>query len=228
MITDPLSVYANEKNVNDNDIIFLGCSYTAGVGLTSLKQRYSNLVSNFFNKNEINCAKGGASNYYSFKQFNSLNFKSQNNLVIFQITELARIEYFNPKVQSFESIMLSNTHHKKLPHLLETFDDFYLINDLLSRLTLLINFCREKKLKLVIWSIARIPGNEVLETQLENYLLGFKEYIQLDNRLDTPTSYRVDNAADGTSQLGTGHPGPESNKLIAEKLITHINNLYFQ
>jgi hypothetical protein len=81
------------------------------------------------------------------------------------------------------------------------------------------------KVNLIIWSIARVFDFET-NRLIEDCLTQFKEYVYLNNALDSADSYRVDNGTDGTAQLGTGHPGPESHKLIAEKLLVHYKKLY--
>lgn len=75
-------------------------------------------------------------------------------------------------------------------------------------------------------NLAKSGTGNYLDDVLETYLNKFPEYVFLDGRLGTESSYRVDNAADGTAELGTGHPGPGSNQIIAEKLINHFNKLY--
>jgi hypothetical protein len=82
-----------------------------------------------------------------------------------------------------------------------------------------------RKIKLVIWSIAR-TNNYELDNIIEAYLNKYPEYIFMDNRLRVDGSYRVDNGTDGSSVLGDGHPGPKSNIIIAEQLLKHFHTLY--
>lgn len=51
----------------------------------------------------------------------------------------------------------------------------------------------------------------------------------MDNRLDTPDTYRVDNGRDGNGlPVGEGHPGPLSHRIIANKLLAKYSQLYNQ
>jgi hypothetical protein len=229
-LNDPLDIESIDITVNESNVIFFGCSFTDGVGLEK-NQRYSTLIANYFNKNEINLAKSGHGNYRTFDLFSQCNFSSENTIVVLQLTELSRIRWYREQVID---IMLSNNAvfqqlDKKtinFRHIQETYNDKFCIYDLIRQLRILISFCRAKKLKLVIWSIARFH-NEQLNTTIEEYLNKFPEYIYMNSELGAHDSYRVDNSSDGTEELGTGHPGPKSNKIIAQKLIAHIEKLYY-
>lgn len=211
-MNDPLNILTVAANVSERNIAFLGCSFTAGDGLVNIATRYSTLMAAHYNKVEINFAKGGGSNYRSFDIFGQLNFINTKSTLVLQLTELSRIRWYDSKIQD----RMLSTHPSK--ELLYTYNDKFLIYDLIRQLRIIVNFCREKQIKLIIWSIARFQ-NEELQQCLESYLTQFPEYIYINDRLDEEDSYRVDNAPDG-------HPGPESNRLIANKLITHLDSLY--
>lgn len=214
---DPLGIEIAPRDITHNDILFLGCSYTVGHGLPDSATKYSSIFSRYYNKQEINLASSGTGNYRSFDMFGQLNVAS-GATVILQITELSRIRWYSECVKD---VMLSREPNKEL---VTVYNDKFLIYDIIRQLRVIINFCRVNNIKLIVWSIARF-GN-YLDEVLETYLNKFPEYVFLDNRLDSAVSYRVDNASDGTDELGTGHPGPGSNQLIAEKLIDHFNKLY--
>lgn len=216
---DPLNIESIPRDITDSDIVFLGCSYTSGVGLTELDSRYSRLISAHYNKKEINLASGGDGNYRSFDLFGQLNFVDNGTKVVIQLTELSRLRLYTHRIVD-QRLSTNPT-----VELLTVYNDKFLIYDLIRQLRIVINYCRSRELKLVIWNIARF-NDELLDNALETYLEKFPEYVHLDNRLNTPTTYRVDNGTDGTTELGTGHPGPKSNQLIAEKLIAHFDKLY--
>jgi len=219
---DPLDIEVDSTHITENDIVFLGCSYTTGEGVNS-DVRYSTIIANYFNKNEINLAKGGCGNYRSFDLFGQLEIDN-NAVVVLQLTELSRIRWYADTIYERQlSNPTNDAHHKTL---VTVYNDKFLIHDLIRQLRVIVNYCRAKNLKLVVWSIARFNDQE-LDTIIETYLSKFPEYIFMDNRLDTVDSYRVDNGTDGRNKpVGVGHPGPESHKLLAEKLIKHLNTLY--
>ncbi len=215
---DPLNIEKSLSPISADDLLCLGCSYTYGVGV-ALEQRYTNLMSQLLQKNEINLAQGGGSNYRSFDLFGQLDIH-EGTIVILQLTDLSRIRWYdNDKIHD---IMLSNQPDR---HLLYTYNDKFCMYDTIRQLRIIVNYCRVKKLKLIMWSIARF-NNEFLDSVIEHYLNKFPEYIYMDNSLDGVNTYRVDNGSDGSELLGTGHPGPKSNEIIAEQLMTHLKKLY--
>lgn len=198
--------------------MFLGCSFTSGYGLVDQKQNWTSIFSDTINCNQVNFAANGANNYNSFDLFSQLQFDSEQNVVVLGITELARIQWYN---QQLQDVLIQREHSRIL---LPVYNDQFLIFELLKNLRYFMLACKIKNLRPVIWSIAR-PG--ALTQVLENYLSQYPEYVYLTNELDHPDTYRVDNATDGAGKpVGFGHPGIESHKLIAQKLLTHFNQLY--
>jgi hypothetical protein len=217
-VIDPLNIEKSLSPISADDLLCLGCSYTHGVGV-ALEQRYTNLMSQLLQKNEINLAQGGGSNYRSFDLFGQLDIR-EGATVILQLTDLSRIRWYdNDKIHD---IMLSTNPDR---HLLYTYNDKFSIYDIIRQLRIIINYCRVKKIKLIIWSIARF-NNEFLDNVIEQYLKKFPEYIYMDNSLDGVNTYRVDNGSDGSEVLGSGHPGPKSHEIIAEQLMAHFKKLY--
>ena len=142
--------------------------------------------------------------------------------MVLQITELSRIKHYDAQKNLIRDRILSNEPSRTL---FEIYTDKFLVYELDRHLNLSIKYARSMKVNLIIWSIARVFDFETNQL-IQDCLTQFKEYVYLSNDLDSSDSYRVDNGADGTAQLGTGHPGPESHKLIAEKLLVHYKKLY--
>lgn len=205
-----------------NEIFFFGCSYTdSSSGFVDADKMYPALIAKNLNKTEINLALAGHGNYRSFDILGDTEIKN-NSVLIFQITELSRIRWYD---KNLEDIMLRDTDDKCLTHV---YNDMFLIHEIKRNLNLLVKLCRAKDIKLIIWSIARF-GNEKLDMFFEKILEMYPEYVFLDNRLDSPDTYRVDNGSDGKGQaLGVGHPGPLSHQIIANKLLTKYYQLYNQ
>lgn len=205
-----------------NEILFYGCSYTETFdGFVDADKMYPALLAKYFNKTEKNFAKGGCGNYRSFDLLSKTDLQD-NSILIFQITELSRIQWYDT---SLEDIMISQAADRCLSYV---YNDRFLIHEVIRNLNLLVKLCRAKNIKLIIWSIARF-GNEELDTFFENKLSTYPEYVYLDNSLDGNDTYRVDNGSDGQGKpIGEGHPGPISNQIIAKKLIDKYNQLYNQ
>ena len=216
---DPLHIEAEVVNATENDVVILGCSYSAGTNLQSTAVRYSTQVATQLNKNEINLAKGSTGNYRSFDLFGQITFQPGASLIL-QVAELSRVRWYNNRIIDQQLSV------KPSKELLEVYTDKFLIYDLIRQLRVIVNSCRAQQIRLVIWSNASL-GNTELDLVLETYLSKFPEYIYLTKKINLPESYRVDNAHDGANrELGAGHPGPESNKIIAQQVIEHYNKLY--
>lgn len=207
-----------------NEIFFYGCSFTDTSDeyrFVDSDKMYPALLANHFNKQEKNFAKGGHGNYRSFDILSETELEN-DSVVIFQLTELSRIRWYD---KSLRDIILSQSDDRCLSYV---YNDRFLIHEVIRNLNLLVKLCRAKNIKLIIWSIARF-GDEDLDNFFENQLSIYPEYVFLDNSLDGPDTYRVDNGRDGEGlPVGEGHPGPMSHQLIAKKLIAKYNQLYNQ
>ena len=217
---DPLRIEAQGLPIiTKNHMVFFGCSYTKGTGLTNINQHYATHMANSLGKISLNFAECGLNNYAIFDLFSQCDFVDNDIPVVVQLTQLSRVQVYDTKLKS---IMMSN---RPTPGLLEVYNDKFLIYDMVRQLRMLVKYARLCKIKLILWSIARTNNSE-LDNIIETYLTKYPEYIFMDNRLGVDGSYRVDNGTDGSSVLGDGHPGPKSNVVIAEKLLTHYNKLY--
>ena len=212
-------------SIFDNEIAFYGCSFTdRDSGFVDSDKMYPALLAKYFNQTERNFAKNGCSNYRSFDLISDTNFKN-NSIVVIQLTELSRIRHYDKKLTD---IMLSLSDDKCLLHV---YNDDFLMHELTRHLNFITKLCREKNIRLIIWSIASFHNHE-RNQQLNQLLSVYPEYVHLDARtseMARDTTYRVDNGYDGEGKpVGFGHPGPLSHQRIADKLITKYNQLYNQ
>jgi hypothetical protein len=76
-----------------NSIIFLGCSFTEGVGVR-YQDTMANVVSKRLNLDGINLSVGGGANDTSFRLANYWIEKLKPSIVVFQPTEVSRLETF--------------------------------------------------------------------------------------------------------------------------------------
>ena len=110
MISDPLNIKTAPVVATNNDIVFLGCSYTYGSCLPSTATRYSTILSQHYNKTEINLSKGGTGNYRTFDIFGQIEFNPGSMLVL-QIAELSRIRWYDNRIvdqQLFPQVQLAS------------------------------------------------------------------------------------------------------------------------
>jgi hypothetical protein len=209
-------------NLSENSMIFLGCSYTSGAGLTDQNQCYTAIMCKQLNKEEVNLAYGGASNYSSFDTLSKLQLVP-NAALILQITYLARIKYYNHDLRQIKDRILASQPDRVL---INVYTDEFLLYELDRYLYLITKYTKSAGINLVIWDIANTFGS-TRNRKIKDCLTQFKEYVYLPSDLNKPDSYRIDNGTDGQGKsLGSGHPGPESHKLIASKLVDHYTTLY--
>ena len=205
-----------------NSMIFLGCSYTSGVGLINQTQCYTSIMCRQLNKEEVNLAYGGASNYSSVDTLSHLQLVPNASLIL-QITQLARIKYYDHDRCAIKDRVLSSQPDRTLMHV---YTDEFLLYELDRHLNLITKYTKSVGVNLIIWDISN-TFDSALNRKIKDCLTQFKEYVYLNSDLNKSDSYRVDNGTDGQEKiLGTGHPGPESHKLIANKLVDHYKTLY--
>jgi hypothetical protein len=209
--------------LSENSMIFLGCSYTSGVGLSDQTQCYTNIMCEQLDKEEVNFAYLGANNYSSFDTISQLQLVPNSSLVL-QITSLARIKYYDHDCHEIKDRIFSNPPFSRT--LMSVYTDEFLIYELDRYLNLVTKYTKAARANLIIWDVTNVFDITV-DRKIRDCLKQFKEYIHLTSALGQPDSYRVDNGTDGEGKsLGTGHPGTESHKLIAKKLVDHYNALY--
>jgi hypothetical protein len=207
---------------SEDSMIFVGCSYTSGVGLENRRDCYSTVMCDRLNKKEFNFAYGGANNYSSFDKISKLNLAENTSLVL-QITQLGRIKYYDYDHQAIKDRVFSSQPDRTL---MSVYPDEFLIYELNRYLELVTRYTRAAKIKLIIWSIADSFDNRI-HHMVSDCVSQFQEYVYLESKLDSPGCYRVDNGTDGVGKsIGSGHPGPKSHQLIADKLISHYKDLY--
>jgi hypothetical protein len=195
-----------------NDAVFLGCSFTQGAGISDKSQRYSNIISNYFNLRCINLARSGASNSYSFETFSKLDLHP-GQLVILQLSVLERIRYCDSK-RNLQHLRFSSGVD---PAIVEVFNYEHLFYELLIKLNLVCQIAKSKNIKLVIWAVNY--NSEFGQTFSSEQQISLCKYESLVPIFLT-NHYIVDFGTDNA------HPGPESNKKIAKILIDFIEKNY--
>jgi hypothetical protein len=211
---DPFG-WKNNITVDTDQAVFLGCSFTAGVGLSDAKTHYSTIVANHFDKKLLNLAQGGGSNSLIFDKFFQLDLRP-GQLVVLQFTELERLHYCGND-KKLIPLLLSTSPIKKELHLsmLEVYHKDFLFYELLCKIRAIVKFARAQQLKLVFWLIDYKNPNKYSELD-QSYFYDMPEFVPAS----WIQNYMVDGAEDKM------HPGIKSNKNIAKALITYIETIY--
>ena len=195
--------YSWTKNLttNPDQAVFLGCSFTAGIGLSNSKTHYAAIVANHFGKQLLNLGVPGGSNNLIFDQFTQLNFHP-GQIVVLQFTLLERIRYCNTNKQLTQSML--EVYHKD-----------FLFYELLVKIRAIITIARLQKLKLVFWLIDYKHEDKYSKLD-QTYFYDLPEFVPYS----WMANYLVDFAEDNA------HPGIESNKNIANTLINYMETIY--
>jgi hypothetical protein len=202
------------KNTEPNQAVFLGCSFTAGSGLSDPNTHYAAIVAKHFDKQLLNLGVGGSSNNFIFDQFTQLNFHP-GQIVVLQFTLLERLRYCNTDRQ-LSSIQFANLSDSQLSRaMLEVYHKDFLFYELLVKIRAMITIARLQKLKLVFWLIDYKHEDRYSKLD-QTYFYDLIEFVPYSWMSD----YMVDGAEDNL------HPGIESNKNIARALINYIETIY--
>jgi hypothetical protein len=201
--------------LDPNQIVFLGCSLTAGVGVTDKNTLYSNIVAKHFNLDSLNLAQGGGSNSLIFDRFNRLQF-NPGQMIVVQFTTPDRLQYCDMHKKLLPLVFSSSTIEKNFHRsLLEIYHSDFLFYELLCKIRSMVKLARAQQIKLVFWLIDYKNENNYSNLQ-QTYFYEMIEFVPAS----WMAGYMVDRAEDKI------HPGIESNKNIANTLIKYITTVY--
>jgi hypothetical protein len=209
---DPYRWKSQLPELTANDMVFLGCSFTAGAGLSDSNTHYASILAKHFHKNKINLSQPGGSNYRSFDIFSQLDFHP-GQLVVLQLTELARLRYCSDD-KLLQEIPLASSK-STTSAMLELYNDNFLLYEQLVQLRLVIKLAREKNLRLIFWLIDYKDKN-LYSKECQMYFYEFKEFIP---------AYAIENFIVDLAEDKV-HPGIESNRILATAIIQHIERTY--
>ena len=205
----------NKITVDIDHAVFIGCSFTAGTGLSNPSTHYANIISSYFEKKILNLSQPGGSNSLIFDNFFQLDLHP-GQLVVLQLTILDRLHYCNTN-KKLSRLLLSTSPIEKNLHqaMLEVYHKDFLFYELLCKIRAIVNVARLQKLKLVFWLID-YKNENVYSKADQEYFYNMPEFVPaswLEN-------YIVDSAEDQK------HPGIESNKILATTLIKYIETIH--
>lgn len=198
-----------------DDIVFLGGSTTAGVGLSNTDTWYSNLIAKHYGKTAVNLAQrshGVGNNDKTFDIFTQLEFNPGQRVVI-HITPIDRIRWCDDDAKLID-LQLTNDQIYNHRAMVSVFNRKYLIYRLLNNVRAMIRLARLQGLRLILWF-----DNYKMDTEFDQEQLCFYEYPELISKLQL-ADYIMDHAEDNM------HPGIQSNQYLANQIIQHLERLY--
>lgn len=199
-----------------DDMVFLGCSYTAGVGLNDIYHGYAHQMARHFNKNALNLAVPGGSNGLIFDTFVRTRF-TYGQMIVIQLTIPARLHYCFPDKVLRPFILANGKSIDPSLHrsLLETYNSSFLFYELLTKIRAMIQIARAQHLKMIFW-LADYKNNTAISWLDQTYFYDMNEFV--------PRSWIQNYLVDfGSDNL---HPGVESNRILASTLCRYIETVY--
>jgi len=196
-------------------ILYNGCSITWGDELTDREnQRYSRLVSNHYNAEEVNLASNGISNDRIVRESIAYLDKNSVDLIVVQFTLHTRIEWFKKD----GSILDMHIHQKRHPapfYYKWIFNDYNGIENMWKNLVLFDTYCTQKGIRY----IPLLADHHQKELELKNNwqeLYHGKSLTHLHRGV--LKGYIPENFT-----LSNNHPSVIGHKVIAEKIIELID-----
>lgn len=230
-LNNPIEYFFNEdgfrgknfKDINTNDSIAAGCSYTFGLGLPENLTWPSLLKNYFYNSNVYNIGFMGfttsiiINNIFVFIK----KYGIPKNILII-LPPIHRKIQFNKKIKIIESIhdpllfFNENDWHKNFN------DETHMFSSLSNNvmlLNILENFCNINNINL-LWFSWDIYSQKIYEKIDFKFLIKEDSFYKIDNNIDIPINFdkRYLNSADDGY-----HPGVKDQFCFAK---TFLNNLY--
>jgi hypothetical protein len=195
----------NQINLASDDILFIGCSHTHGVGHKTVESVYTSKVSKELNLTPIVRGFPGQGNF-KFEDILSEYRLNNGDNVIIQFTDIFRIRFYDPITQmvvhkmgkDFDKIEMGLYTEERLKYEFEQ-----LVYRLVARL-------RDAKVNFLFFQLAS-QTSQMLNINL--FLSSLKEYCWTPN-------INLDLADDDL------HYGPKSHEKIADRLIKRWKLLY--
>ena len=203
-----LQRFSSLPKIESNHILFLGDCYAAGM-VVDEDRAYAHIMSQSLGLEERR--HGYLNNYEMFDLLGQVELEPGAS-VILQFTELGRLCIYDKNTNIFNNRILEQLDSVSYN---EVYTDEVLISEVLRHLTMFVKYARERKIRLVIWSIMRFKDQH-LNDIFEGYLNQYPEYIYIDG----VQHYQVDLGYDDM------HPGPGSHAIIADMLLEHYRKLY--
>lgn len=198
--------------------VFFGCSFTAGTGLSDPTTHYSNILSNYFNKEVYNLARGGGSNDLIFNRFVNTQWNPEQ-LVVVQLTMPHRLYYCTDDFQKLNVILGSDNKHLRdkvlQQSLVEVYKKPWVFTQLIDKVNAMNRIAEQNRLRMALWLID-YKNPDLYSSYDQTYFYHMKSFVPAS----LMQNYMIDFAEDNL------HPGIRSNQIIADVLHKFILEVY--
>jgi len=187
------------KKIDPNQILFLGCSHTYGIGHATRDTVFTHVSSNALDKNPLVDAVPGRGNMNIECRWNRYNLK--NATVVVQFTDMYRIQFNNAQKQA---------EHYDI-HDSFVFTDEVLASEYIARVKRMANLFRTNNCKFCFFQIKSEYSEKVeILHEIDAILSQYPEYLYNKD-------WVVDYGIDGS------HYGPKTHKIIANEVVNFLN-----
>jgi len=190
--------HADIKTISDNEILFIGCSHTAGEGHSSPETVYPHMLSEQLNLIPVVDAHAGKGNYLTEEKLNIYDLK--NKKVIVQFTGIDRLWLNGQNTVGY--------HYTK--GMVDVFSDTVLVSNYYAQIQRITNYLRSQQAQFLFFQLS---GEYPYELEVNALCSNFREFVYM-------TNYNVD---DG--DLGH-HYGVKSHSLVSNLLYKKWIRLY--
>lgn len=172
------NLLGDKIEINSDEIVFLGCSHTVGVGVEQ-NQRFSQLASKELGLKEKNLAVKGSGIWQMHNTFFRCKF-NKNQKVVLQLSDPYRINYFSNQTVTQDSF--KNTKNKEL---LLTYNDSILSYQEYSLISSIISSSKLQEIDLLCFRMSmQLPyeynqSEYLLTTASKSFILG--NWLDLGN-----------------------------------------------
>jgi len=200
------------KEIKDNEILFLGCSHTDGEGHTNKTTVYTHLLGKEINLIPLVDAHRGKGNYLTEEKLNTYNL--QNKKVIIQFTDVYRLRLNGVNYDAHGN----NSRFTKAQ--LEVYTDEVLYGLFFEQVKRMVNLLKANNSKFLFFTLGHPNTNyyDDLDSIVDIFFDNMKNYdtfcpIAL-------TKYDYDKAEDNF------HHGPKSHRFFSKMLLTQWRKMY--
>ena len=204
----------NETNneIKDNEILFIGCSHTEGIGHSNKDTVYTHLLAKELNLIPLIDAHSGRGNYLTEEKLNT--YKLQNKKVIIQFTDIYRIK-LNGVDYDAHSIYRQFTNSQ-----LEVYTDEVLYSLFFEQVKRMVNLLKATNSKFLFFTLGHPNTNYYGNT--ESIISIFFDNMKCYNTFCpiALTKYDYDKAEDNE------HYGPKAHKFFSKMLLAQWRKMY--
>jgi len=203
-------IYINSetnKEIKDNEILFLGCSHTEGVGHSSKDTVYTHLLAKELNLIPLVDAHGGKGNYLTEEKLNAYNL--QNKKIIIQYTDVYRI-----RLNGINYDAHSN-YSKFTKSQSEVYTDEVLYSLFFNQVKRMVNLLKANNSKFLFFTLGHPNAADSTTEIFFDNMKCYDSFCPI-----ALTKYDYDKAEDNM------HHGPKAHRFFSKMLLAQWRKMY--